>query len=87
LTDLSLPETFALAEVYSYTDCDYTMTVTQELYIDGTQFLADLVTFTFPSLSLGPVIVTFQYPGVTITSLTPLQTLSIVIALKMRKLT
>lgn len=82
MADLSIPETFTLVEEYYYTDCDYTMTVTQEVHIDGTEFIADLATFTFLNPSQGPILVTFQYPSVTITSLTPFQTLSIVIPLK-----
>lgn len=56
------------------------MTATQEVYIDGTEFNAELLTFTFPNPSVAPVFVTFRYPKVTITSLTPLQTLTIVSA-------
>src|SRR5208282_6104886 len=75
LTDLSIPTTLTIVESYNYTDCDYTMTATQSVSINGTIFTADTTTFTFSSPSQ-PLLITFQYSDVTITSLTASETLS-----------
>jgi len=52
----------------SYAGCGYTMTATAAVAIGNTTFPADLVTYTLfnPSQSL---VVTFDYPGVTLSSL------------------
>ena len=74
LTDVSIPPILTVVESYSYTNCDYTMTATQSVSINNDLFTADLVTFTFSDPNQ-PLFVTFQYPEVTITSLTASETL------------
>lgn len=66
---------------YSYSDCSATMTATQSVLIDGTEFYAIPETFMqyIPSQQL---IVTYHYPAVTLTSLHALETLAFVSPVK-----
>ena len=77
LTNLSISTTLTIMESYSYTNCDYTMTASQSVFIHGGLFTADLVTFTFRNPSQLLFLI-FQYPDVTITSLTASETLTFV---------
>jgi hypothetical protein len=53
------------------------MTVSQTAFIQDTAFTADLVTYTFSDPSQ-PLLLIFHYPDVTVTSLTPFETFSVV---------
>lgn len=83
---MASPQTMVETEVFDYSDCDYTMTATATVYVGGTPFRADIVTYTFLNPSK-PLTVTFNYPGVTVSSLVPGETLTFVQSLIMLELT
>jgi hypothetical protein len=61
-------KTLIEVEVFSYSGCGYTMTATAIVTIGGEPFPAELLTYTFfnPGQNL---VVTFNYPGVTLSTL------------------
>ena len=69
-----------IMEVYYYTSCTLTMTGSATVTVDGVPFTANTITFTFVDPPT-PLILTWQYPFATLTSLTPLETLIFVSSL------
>jgi len=71
---------------YHYSDCSATLTASQSALIDGTEFYAELETFTqyIPSQEF---IVTYHYPAVTLTSLRPFDILVFVHTASLNRLT
>jgi hypothetical protein len=76
-TDMASPRTLTEVRTYTYVSCDYTMTATAQALIAGNVFSADLVTYTFLNPSQ-PLVVTWHYPEVTLSSLTPLESITFV---------
>src|SRR5438552_4279926 len=79
--DLSIPRTVAISESISYTLCTQTVTQYVTLYLDGSAVYADPITYTFPTPS-APLTVTYNFPTVTITSLTAGETIVYVFPLR-----
>jgi hypothetical protein len=63
-----------VVEAYYYTNCTLTMTAMATVYFSDTSFTADPITFQFANPET-PLLLEWQYPSVTITSFTPLETL------------
>lgn len=77
-TDMLEPRILTEIESFAYVgDCFGSMVATAAVYIDGTTFNADLVTYTFYNPSQ-PLIVTYHYPAVTLSSLNPGATVTFV---------
>ena len=76
LTSLAATPTQTLAEVesFGFYSCKLTMTAEATVFIDGSSFPAEAVTYTFHSGSQSFRVI-FNYPGVELTSLTPGETL------------
>lgn len=70
---MSIPRTLVISESVSYTICTQTVTQLVTLYIDGTAHFAPPVIYTFYTPSI-PLTVTYNFPDVTMTSLSALQT-------------
>jgi hypothetical protein len=71
---LYVPRTMSIVEAYYYTSCTLTMTASATATVGDTAFTANPITFTFSSPE-SPLLLTWEYPSVTLTSLTPLETL------------
>ena len=71
------PQSLAVIVSVTHLNCNYTMTASQTIDINGTAFTANLVTYTFPT-SFQPFLLTYEYPEVTVTSLQQFETLFIV---------
>jgi hypothetical protein len=56
-------------ESFSYSDCGYTMTAIAAAVIEGNSFIGNLLTYTFDPAGTG-LLVTFDYPAVSVASLT-----------------
>ena len=63
-----------IMEVYYYTSCTLTMTGSATVTVNEEIFTADTITWTFVDPPT-PLIITWRFPSVTLTSLTPLETL------------
>lgn len=77
---IAVPRTMTVVEAYYYTSCTLTITAMATAIIGGTDFPANPITFAFASPA-APLILSWEYPDVTLTSLTPLETLTFVSAL------
>ena len=77
LNDLKIPYTLIDVEAFYYDSCSATAIAYATVEIDGTTFTAipNTLTFADPPTIL---VVTYEYPSVTITSLTPGEILSFV---------
>jgi hypothetical protein len=52
-------------EVFEIVECEWTITATADATIDGTVFPAEIFTYTVPADS----VITFHYPGVTLSTI------------------
>ena len=82
LTSLNDPHILSMLVTHDFTGCPFTVSEFAQVTIDGTVFLGNQPKFTFPTTTpTGRVVVTLSFPGVTVTSLTPGQTLVFVSSL------
>jgi hypothetical protein len=68
-----------VAEILDYSSCSQTLTATATLNIGSKQFYADPFTFEFAEVNVGSLLfITWHYPSVSLSTLTPLETLTFV---------
>jgi hypothetical protein len=76
-SDLSIPNTLFLTETLYHTSCSEVITERVTAYISGTTFFANPTIYTLSAS--GQQFVTYNFPFVTVTSLSPAETLLFVL--------
>ena len=83
LSDIAIPRTLTVVEVFYYTNCTQVITALGTAVVSGQAFTAQPMTITFVNPATA-IFITYSYPSVTITSLTQLQPLTVVRNLTLR---
>jgi len=72
-SDLSYPHTLTEIEIYTWENCTQVVTALATLFVGAAQFTANPNVFTFYNATATPtpIFVTYEFPGVTLTSFLP----------------
>ena len=72
-SDLSIPRTMSEVEAYWWDGCTQAVTALATVYISGSTFVANPISFSFYNFTATrtPIFVTYHFPKVTLTSLKP----------------